>query len=158
MDKERLRHRLMSGFAADDRLFRSVIEVTVAEGVIHLFGWVRSPEDRAAAEAIARSVAGEDGKIRNQIAVVSPGNGALRPIVPDGRLRRRVAAVLARDVLVRRNRGIEVRVEEGQVTLRGRVRLVEDALAAAEVARHVPGVRTVRNELRAGRALSDRAG
>ena len=158
MERARLRHRLLSGFEADDRLFRSVIEVSVLDGVIRLFGWVRRPEDRAAAEAIARSVAGEGTRIRNEIAVITPGNGGARPVVADGRLRRRVAAALARDVLVRRNGAIEVIADAGEVTLRGRVGRVEDALAAVEAARRVAGVRVVRNEIQVGRALSDRAG
>ncbi len=110
---------------------RYTARVDVDGGVVRLSGRVRSAELRQAAEDVAVGVRG----------VLSVDN----QLVADDVLAASVVQALqANGAHVDE---LEVSVLLGQVKLRGRVATAQDRRAAAEVARAVPGVESVVNEL-----------
>jgi hyperosmotically inducible protein len=129
---------------ADERVGSWEVSVTTRQGVITLGGKVGSEEARQAAEEIALKIKGAQ-KVRNQVMVVPQ---AVRAAVD------RKDDQIVRDV-ERRIKGepglkqadIEIRSDNGIVTLTGRVPSLPTSVRASEVAYQVPGVRAVRNEL-----------
>jgi osmotically-inducible protein OsmY len=108
---------------------RYTLRVDVDAGVVRLQGRVRTTDLKRAAEELARGVRG----------VLSVTNDVLA----DDEIARQVEDAMAE----LRVADVEVRVLLGQVTLRGWVESPEQRRAAAHLARSVPGVRSVVNEL-----------
>jgi osmotically-inducible protein OsmY len=131
---------------ADNRVKAGGISVDTHAGVVTLRGKVETPEERAAAEAIARSVDGVQ-TVRVALQVVPIG---LRKAVAaqDADLVELGKARLAGDEQLR-EADVSMRSDYGLVTLRGTVPDGRVKVRAAELVRDIPGVKIVRNELRA---------
>ena len=120
------------------------INVDTNDGIVTLFGQAHNEEARKMAEAYARSVPGVVG-VRNDIRVVDGKPNTNK--VTDDALAREVEGVLEkRKHLERCN--IRVSAKDGAIRLDGDVPNRELKQSAATIARTVPGVRSVRNELR----------
>ena len=124
---------VQQALAADARTRGQDIGVNTTEGVVHLNGVVRSEEARQAAGEAARRVAGvwevkDDG------------------LLSESALARAVSEALLRDPRTTQA-VIEVTCLGGSVTLRGQVRTPQEKAAAVEIARAVPGVAAVIDEL-----------
>lgn len=108
------------------------IDVHTAEGVVHLGGSVSTEDAKRAAGEVARSVSG----------VWEVDNG----LTVESAIATAVSEALARDPRTSQA-VIDVTYLAGSVTLRGQVRTPREKAAAVEIARSMPGVVTVIDEL-----------
>lgn len=127
---------------ADSRTPALDINVDTWAGVVTLFGMVPSQEARAAAEADANAVSGVH-RVVNDLQVVAHADQAAVQ-ARDEELVQAVQTAFAPPDF----QGITVAVQNGLVRLTGTVRSGAKRLEAAVVARAIPGVRAVRDELR----------
>jgi hyperosmotically inducible protein len=128
---------------ADERVKGTQVSVdTMKGGVVHLRGKVDSAEAKAAAAEIAKGIEGVQS-VKNDLQVVAPG---ARKMVDakDEDIDKAVKARLSRDAQVE---SVDVRTDAGVVTLTGEVPSIVAAAKASEMARNVPGVKSVKNEL-----------
>ncbi|MGE5547440.1 MAG: BON domain-containing protein [Solirubrobacterales bacterium] len=115
------------------------VRFAVVDGIVFLRGRVPSVEERSLAAVLAWWVAGTRDVVV-EIAVDPPVEDS------DARLAGSVRLALDKDPLVA-DRTLEVRTDEGVVTLRGKVPSDEDRTAAEADAWYVPGVIRVINEI-----------
>jgi len=129
---------------ADERVSSNEVSVKTVKGVITLHGKVASAEEQKAAEEIARRIEGQK-KVVNQLTVVP---AAQRKMVDrqDDQIVKEVKRGIKNDARLTKA-DIDVRADEGIVTLTGKAPSLETSVRASETARRVPGVRAVRNEL-----------
>lgn len=128
---------------ADERVKGTQVSVdTMKGGVVHLRGKVDSAEAKAAAGEIAKGIEGVQS-VQNDLQVVDPGT---RKMVnaKDKDIEKAVEARLSRDAQLK---SVDVRTDAGVVTLTGEVPNITVAAKASEMARAVPGVKSVKNEL-----------
>ena len=127
---------------ADQRVKGTQVSVDTKDGVVHLRGKVDSDEAKQAAAEVAKGV--EHAKsVKNDLQVVPP---AARKAVDanDKDIDKAVESRLAKDAQLKK---VDVRTDGGVVTLTGEVSSITAAAKASEMARHVPGVKSVKNEL-----------
>ena len=128
---------------SDERVKGTQVTVdTMKGGVVHLRGKVDSPEAKAAAEDIAKGIEGVKS-VKNDLQVVAPGSRKMVD-AKDGDIDKAVKARLSKDVQVK---SVDVRTDAGVVTLTGEVPTIVASAKASEMARSVPGVKSVKNEL-----------
>jgi hyperosmotically inducible periplasmic protein len=120
------------------------LSVETAQGVVTLRGKVDSEEDKAAAVEIVRSIDGVRD-IRSDLTVVPPAQRT-QVEATDEQIGRLIKDQLKRDPQLRSER-IDAWVDVGVVTLTGEVNSSAASNRASEIARGVPGVRDVKNEL-----------
>jgi hyperosmotically inducible protein len=128
---------------ADERVKGTQVSVdTMKGGVVHLRGKVDSAEAKAAATEIAKGIEGVQS-VKNDLQVVAP---ASRKMVDakDEDIEKAVETRLSRDAQLK---SVDVRIDAGVVTLTGEVPSIVAAAKASEMARNVPGVKSVQNEL-----------
>jgi len=127
---------------ADERVKGTQVGVETQKGVVHLRGKVDSNDAKAAAAEIAKNIEGARS-VQNDLQVVSPG---ARKMVDakDGDIEKAVQARLSKDAQLK---SVDVRINAGVVTLTGEVPSITAAAKASEMARNVPGVKSVKNEL-----------
>lgn len=127
---------------ADDRIKGGQISVETVKGVVSLRGKVDSEEAKAAAGSVAKAVESVKS-VRNDLEVVSPGD---RKVVDtsDKGITRQVEGRFSNDAQFRK---VDVRTDGGAVILTGAVSSIGASARASELARGVPGVRMVKNEL-----------
>ena len=129
---------------ADERVSSNDVSVKTVKGVITLHGKVPSADEQKAAEEIALKIEGQK-KVVNQLTVVPT---AQRKMVDrqDAQIVTDVKQAIKKDASLKKA-DIDVRAEKGIVTLTGKAPSLETSVRASAVARWVPGVRAVRNEL-----------
>ena len=133
---------------ADERVKGTQVSVDTKDGVVHLRGKVDSNEAKQAAAEVAKGV--EHAKsVKNDLQVVPP---AARKAVDanDKDIDKAVESRLAKDAQLKK---VDVRTDGGVVTLTGEVSSITAAAKASEMARHVPGVKSVKNELTVRQAV-----
>lgn len=140
---------------ADERVSGTQVNVDTKNGMVTLRGKVDSAEAKSAAESVAKSIDGVTS-VKNELQVVAP---AERKAVDtnDKDMHKAVSDQLSRDPQLKK---IDVRVDKGVVTLTGEAPSVTASAKASELARQVPGVRSVRNDVafeRRGDAATDRS-
>lgn len=114
------------------------IRSTVSEGYVTLEGEVATLREKQDAERVARILAGVRG-IHNRLTVI--------PTKADpAKLRRSIEAALERRA-EREAEKIKVRVDDGTVTLEGRVRTWPEKKAVLGAVGHAPGVRELKDRL-----------
>jgi hyperosmotically inducible protein len=125
-------------------------EVSVSQdrdkGVITLTGTVPSDADKARADQIARSAAGNQ-VVADQIAVVPPNDGHDAKAVNadlDKAIEKNLDAALIQNSM---NKHVKYSVKNGVVTLTGNVRSQAERNQAMQVAKSVPNVQQVVNEI-----------
>jgi hyperosmotically inducible protein len=128
----------------DKRTKAREVKVETQGGVVTLRGKVATGEERTAAEEIARGVSGVKS-VNNTLQVV-PSTQRKMVDVKDSDVKKNVVERLVADQQLK-TASIAVRADNGLVTLTGTVPDARTKARAAEVARKVPGVRAVRNEL-----------
>ncbi len=133
---------------ANEKVSSPDVHVTTKGGVITLQGKVATDEAKQAAEADARKIAGAK-KVVNRL-VVAPK--AAQKVVErkDDQIVTDVENRLKRDPSLKKA-SIDVRSDNGIVTLTGEVPSLETSLRASEMARQVAGVRAVHNEMTVGK-------
>ena len=127
---------------ADERVKGTQVSVDTTKGVVHLRGKVDSAEAKSAAGEIAEGVEGVKS-VKNDLQVVAP---MARKVVDanDKDIAKTVEGRLSRDAQLKK---VDVRTDSGVVTLTGEVPSIMASAKASEVARSVPGVKSVKNEL-----------
>ena len=130
---------------ADKRVKATAVTVDTDDRVVTLRGKVRTVEEKLAAEQVARGTDGVRG-VNNVLQVVPEGQ---RRIVDarDGDIKQSVKNRLETDAMLR-EADIAVRADAGMVTLKGSVPDARARNRAADLARGVSGVKSVRNELK----------
>jgi hyperosmotically inducible protein len=133
---------------ADERVKGTQVSVDTKDGVVHLRGKVDSDEAKQAAAEVAKGV--EHAKsVKNDLQVVAPG--ARKAVdANDKDIDKAVESRLAKDAQLKK---VDVRTDGGVVTLTGEVSSITAAAKASEIARHVPGVKSVKNELTVRQAV-----
>lgn len=130
---------------ADERVSGTSVNVDTRNGVVSLRGKVGSPEEKKAAEEVAKGVEGVRS-VENQLQVVAPSERKAVEAKDDD-LKGAVKTRLKRDDQLKKA-DIDVRVDKGVVTLTGDVKGLTERARASQVAREVPGVKAVKNELK----------
>lgn len=127
---------------ADERVKGTQVSVDTAKGVVHLRGKVDSAEAKSAAGDIAKAIEGVKS-VKNDLQVVAP---TARKAVDasDSDIAKAVETRLSKDTQLKK---VDVRTDAGVVTLTGQVPTISASAKASEMARGVPGVRSVKNEL-----------
>jgi osmotically-inducible protein OsmY len=127
---------------ADERVKGAQVSVETVGGTIRLQGKVDSDEARTAAASIAGGIEYVKA-VKNDLQVVAPGDRKVTDI-SDQDITRQVEDRLAKtDQLT----GVAVRTDAGVVMLTGAAASIGASARASELAREVPGVRAVKNEL-----------
>jgi osmotically-inducible protein OsmY len=129
-----VRHALEWDAFVPDQKIRS----TVSEGFVTLEGEVSTLREKEDSEAVVRNLAGVRG-VRNRllVAAVKADPAKLRESIEQA-LERRAEREAER---------IKVKVEDGTVTLEGRVRTWPEKQAVLGAVGHAPGVREVQDRL-----------
>jgi osmotically-inducible protein OsmY len=128
---------------ADERVKGHEVHVDTKDGVVELSGAVESGAAKQAAEEIARKIDGATS-VRNELRVVPP-TARETTRASDTQIARAVEARIAKDGELGRVDAHASRA--GVVTLTGEVPNITAAARASEMARSVPGVNAVKNEL-----------
>lgn len=132
---------------ADERVKGRQVSVATKNGVVTLRGKVDSPEAKSAAAEIARDIDGVKD-VKNDLQVVPPAER--KAVTTDDKaITKKVKDRLARDPQLKGAK-IEARADAGVVTLTGKVSSITVSARASELAREVPGVRSIKNELTSG--------
>jgi hyperosmotically inducible periplasmic protein len=127
---------------ADERVKGGQISVETVNGTVRLHGKVDSDEARTTAASIAAGIEHVKG-VKNDLQVVAVGDRKATDL-SDKDITRQVEARLAKTTQLT---GIDVRTDGGVVMLTGAAPSIGASARASELAREVPGVRAVRNEL-----------
>jgi len=127
---------------ADDRVKGRQISVETDKGLVSLRGKVDSAEAKAAAESIAQGIDGVKS-VRNDLQVVAPADQKA-VAADDKEIKRSIDSRFAADQQLKK---IDVRSDAGVVILTGEAPSIMAAARASEIARSMPAVRSVRNEL-----------
>ena len=127
---------------SDDRVKSTQISVETNSGVVALRGKVDSAEAKKAAGEIAKGIDGVKD-VKNELQVVAPSERKAIETT-DKEITRQVQARLSKDARLKK---VDVRTDAGVVTLTGHVPSIGVSARASELARGVPGVRSVRNDL-----------
>lgn len=127
---------------ADERVKGSQVSVDTTKGVVHLRGKVDSAEAKSAAGEITQGVEGVKS-VKNDLQVVAP---TARKAVDasDSDIAKAVGTRLSKNTQLKK---VDVRTDAGVVTLTGQVPSIGASAKASEMARDVPGVKSVKNEL-----------
>jgi osmotically-inducible protein OsmY len=136
---------------ADERVQGGPVSVETVEGAVDLRGKVDSEDAKAAAGSVAKAIDGVKS-VKNDLQVVSPG--ARKAVdISDKDITRQVEETVSKDVRLKK---VDVRTDGGVVMLTGAVGSISASARASEVARGVPGVRAVKNQLTYDPAKVDR--
>ena len=140
----RLAVKINTALWSDLRFPGRQISVETQDGVVTLRGKVDSEETKKAADDIIGHLEGVK-EIRNELQIVPPERRG-EVDARDQAIARALDAKFKQEPQLQ-NAVIGTRVDAGVVTLSGQVRSAAVGSRAVELARAVPGVRSVRNEL-----------
>jgi hyperosmotically inducible periplasmic protein len=137
---------------ADERVKGGPVSVETVDGTVDLRGKVDSDGAKAAAGSIAKAVDGVKS-VKNDLQVVPPGDRKTVDI-SDKDITRQVEDRVSKEARLKK---VDVRTDGGVVSLTGAVASIGASARASEVAREVPGVRSVKNELTYDSVKGDRS-
>jgi hypothetical protein len=124
--------------------------VETQKGTVVLRGKVDNDGAKGAAEEIAKGIDGVKS-VKNELQVVAPGDKKMVE-AKDEDLTKQVKTRLHNDARLKK---VDVRVDNGVVTLQGKVANIADSARASQLARGIPGVRAVKNEMTFDSAMDD---
>jgi hyperosmotically inducible protein len=130
---------------ADERVSANEVKVETRNGVVTLRGKVATDAEKRAAEEVAKGVDGV-ASVKNQLQVV-PASARKVVDAKDDDLKTTVKARISREARLKGS-DIDVRADNGVITLTGDVKDIVARVRASEIARGVPGVKAVKNELK----------
>jgi hyperosmotically inducible protein len=131
----------------------TAIHVDTVLGKVTLHGKVRSAEEKAKAESIARKIDGVQ-EVRNLLQVVTPQR-AKSVQLSDDALKQRVEKALQADSSLKDSSISVQSVNKGVVLLAGTAKTLTAHLRAVETVAWVPGVERVASEIKSPDALAD---
>ena len=126
---------------ADSRVPGASVHVETQKGMVYLRGKVESDEAKKAAEDVARGVDGVQG-VKNELQVV-PASAKKMVEAKDDDITKQVKERFKADPKLK---SLDIRTDNGVVTLQGKLPSINDSARASQMAREVPGVRSVRND------------
>jgi len=126
---------------SDSRAPGTAVNVDTTKGMVSLRGKVGTEAEKQAAEEIARGIEGVQG-VKNELQVV-PGSVKAVVEAKDDEITKRVNDRFKTDPKLK---GLDVRTDNGVVTLQGKLPSITDSARASQMAREVSGVRAVRND------------
>src|SRR4030095_2916772 len=126
---------------ADSRVPGSSVHIETQKGMVYLRGKVESDEAKKAAEDVARGVEGVQG-VKNELQVV-PASAKKMVEAKDEDITKQVKERFKADPKLK---SLDIRTDNGVVTLQGKLPSINDSARASQMAREVPGVRSVRND------------
>lgn len=135
---------------ADSRVSGSAVNVETQKGTVVLRGKVDNDGAKSAAEEIAKGIDGVKS-VKNELQVVAPGDKKMVE-AKDEDLTKQVKTRLHNDARLKK---VDVRVDNGVVTLQGKVANIADSARASQLARGIPGVRAVKNDVTFDSAMDD---
>jgi hyperosmotically inducible protein len=135
---------------ADSRVPGTSVNVETQKGTVFLRGKVESDAAKSAAEDIAKGIDGVKS-VKNELQVV-PASEKKMVEAKDEDLTKQVKTRLHSDARLKK---VDVRVDNGVVTLQGKVASIADSARASQLARGVPGVRAVKNDMTFDSAMDD---
>jgi osmotically-inducible protein OsmY len=129
---------------SDDRVKGSQVHVETKGGTVMLRGKVDDADAKTAAGEIAKGIDGVKS-VKNELQVVAPSN---RKAVDadDKQITKSIENRFKQDPQLK-NAKIDAKVNAGVVTLTGEVKSIDTSARASELARGIPGVRSVKNDL-----------
>ncbi len=129
---------------SDDRVKGRQVSVETKKGVVYLRGKVDTAEAKSAATDVAKGIEGIKD-VKNELQVVAPSARAAVN-ADDKVIYKNVEQKFKQDPQLKSAK-IDAKVEAGVVILTGEVKNIDTSARASEVARNVPGVRYVKNDL-----------
>jgi hyperosmotically inducible periplasmic protein len=129
---------------SDDRVKGRQVHVETKDGVVYLRGKVDSSEAKTAATDVAKGIDGVKN-VKNELQVVAPSTRAAVE-ADDKQIYKNVEQRFKQDPQLK-NAKIDAKVDAGVVILTGEVKSIDTSARASEIARSVPGVRYVKNDL-----------
>ncbi len=129
---------------SDDRVKGRQVSVETKKGVVYLRGKVDTAEAKTAATDVAKGIEGVKD-VKNELQVVAPSARAAVN-ADDKVIYKNVEQKFKHDPQLKSAK-IDAKVEAGVVILTGEVKNIDTSARASEVARNVPGVRYVKNDL-----------
>lgn len=144
VDDATLTGKVKSALIADPVAEAHQIEVETFRGVVQLSGFVDSQNERVAAVKVAEGVQGVKSVHDN--LKIRTDDGSIGAALDDSVVTARVKTALVANP-VTKARQINVETADGVVQLSGFVDSASEKSTATEVARTIPGVRLVQNEL-----------
>ena len=126
---------------ADSRAPGTSVNVETTKGMVYLRGTVDSEAEKMAAGEIARGVEGVQG-VKNELQVV-PASAQKMVEAKDDEITKQVKERFQADAKLK---SLDIRTDNGVVTLEGKLPSIMEGARASQVARAVPGVRSVRND------------
>jgi hyperosmotically inducible periplasmic protein len=129
---------------ADERVSGNAINVDANAGVVTLRGKVGSPEEKKTAQEVAKGIEGVT-QVKNNLEVVPSAEKAVNR--KDDEITKAVKERLAKDPQLKGS-DVEVRSDNGVVTLTGDAKNLDTRARASQLARGVAGVKAVKNELK----------
>src|SRR5262245_18302777 len=130
---------------ADERCSGNAINVDTRDGLVVLRGKETSAEEKKAAEDVARRIEGVT-QVKNNLEVV-PSTEKKAVDRKDDDIKKAVKDRLSADARMKGS-DVNVRSDNGVVTLTGEAHDVNARARASELARGVSGVKVVKNELK----------
>jgi len=129
---------------SDDRVKGSQVHVETKGGTVMLRGKVDDADAKTAAGEIAKGIDGVKS-VKNELQVVAPSN---RKAVDadDKQISKSIENRFKQDPQLKHAK-IDAKVNAGVVTLTGEVKSIDTSARASELARGIPGVRSVKNDL-----------
>jgi hyperosmotically inducible periplasmic protein len=135
---------------ADSRVPGTSVNVETQKGTVFLRGKVDNDAAKSAAEEIAKGIDGVKS-VKNELQVV-PASEKKMVEAKDEDLTKQGKTRLQSDARLKK---VDVRVDNGVVTLQGKVANIADSARASQLARGVPGVRAVKNDMTFDSAMDD---
>ncbi len=126
---------------ADSRVPGTAVSVETQKGMVYLRGKVESAAAKSAAEEVTRGIEGVQA-VRNELQVV-PESAKKMVEAKDDEITKQVKAKLNADAKLK---SLDVRTDNGVVTLQGKLPTITESARASQMAREIPGVRAVRND------------
>jgi hyperosmotically inducible protein len=126
---------------ADSRAPGTSVNVETTKGMVFLRGKVATDAEKKAADEVARGIEGVQA-VRNELQVV-PGSAKKVVEAKDDEITKQVKDRFKADPKLK---SLDVRTDNGMVTLQGKLPSIMDSARASQKAREVPGVRSVRND------------
>jgi hyperosmotically inducible protein len=147
-----IRVAILEALAHSRELGGKSIDVKVENRSVTLSGSVETPTQRSGAEQIARAVDGVAGvtnnvEVTNPQAASEPPASNAPPSEPNADLAKRIEFELYRTNAFN-TQTMQIKSEDGEVTLGGTVRSRAEQLLAERVAQTVTGVKKVKNDLK----------
>jgi osmotically-inducible protein OsmY len=114
------------------------------ENIVHLKGSVDSTAERQRAEEVAAAAVSTSGKVLNELTVEDMNESTADNF--DGQIRDRLSEMVDRDATLT-DRDINFDVNNGVVTVKGKVRSAAEKNRVAELVKSAPGVKDFANGL-----------